>query len=253
MTGEQIFDLWTPASSRWAVWAKPVLFTDLSTWDNAPSLGAAWDTLNVDWVKDIAPDAALILDLPGSQSVLYGLACARAGYQPVPLFNCCSSSSEEEVLPTLDLRADLARGASDLQSIQLAADARPVFLLDADRLTGRGIPSPGKFDNRWMTFPQDFPSANFLREAGIHSIVLVQTRAFGPQEDLRQVFLRWQEAGVQILSRGLEDSFPLTPLQVTPAPKYRWFFQRALAIAGFRHNSAAGFGSVIPEPSSGAG
>jgi hypothetical protein len=229
------------------------LFTDLSSWIGASSYGSYWETLNVDWVKSVTPDPALIIDLPGSQSVLYALAFAKAGYQPVPLFNCCSSSSAEEILPTLDLRDGLARGASDLQTMPLSPDARPSFLLDADRLIGKGIPSPGKFDNRWMAFPQDFPSATFLRKSGINSIVLVQANSMKPQEDLRQILLRWQDAGLQILSKNLEDSIPPALLQVTPTPKYRWFFQRALAMSGFRHNSAAGFGSIIPEPSSGVG
>jgi len=253
MTGEQIFDLWTPAASRWAVWAKPVLFTDLPALTEAPSSSADDGPPNVDWLKSLTPDSVLIVDLPGSQSILYALALARVGFQPVPLFNCCSSSSDEEVLPTLELREDLVRGASQLQTISLSPDARPAFLLDADRLAGRHAPSPGKFDNRWMTFPQDFPSGTFLREAGIASIILIQAYSVNPQEDLRQVFLRWQEAGLQILSKSLVDSRPPAPVAVTPTPKYRWFFQRALAMAGFRHNSAAGFGSVIPDPSTGAG
>ena len=253
MTGEQIFDIWTPATSRWAVWAKPVLFTDLSAWEGAPAQHFSGETLNVDWVKDIAPDSTLIVDLPGAQSLLYALALAKAGYQPVPLFNCCASRSAEEVLPTLELRAELARGASDLQAISLAPEARPAFILDANRLVGKGIPNPGMFDNRWMAFPQDFPSGNFLRESGINNIVLIQAHSVSPQEDLRQVFLRWQEAGLQILSKSIDDSLSPDPIKVTPTPKYRWFFMRALAMTGFRHNSAAGFGSVIPEPSSGAG
>lgn len=253
MTGEEIFNAWTPAFSRWAVWAKPVLFTDLSSWVGGFSSGSNWETLNVDWVKSVTPDPALVLDLPGSQSILYALALAKAGYQPVPLFNCCSASFAEEVLPTLELRDGLARGATDLQAMPLSSKAPPAFLLDADRLNGRGVPSPGMFDNRWMAFPQDFPSATFLREAGITNIVLVQASAVKPQEDLRQVLLRWQDAGLQVLSKSLDDSLPPAPLQVTPTPTYHWFFERALAMAGFRHNSAAGFGSVIPEPSSGAG
>jgi len=254
MNGEEIFNIWTPATSPWAVWAKPVLFTDLSTWDGARSLRPNWEMLNVDWIKSIAPNTALIIDLPNSQSIFYALALAKLGYQPVPLFNCCSASfGEEEVLSTSDLRADLNRGASDLQTIQLSRDARPAFLLDAVRLIGTCTPSPGKFDNRWMVFPQDFPSATFLREAGIIQIVVIQFSKGKPQEDLRQVLLRWQEAGLQILSKSLDDALSPAPIQVTSTPKYRWFFQRALALARFRHNSAAGFGSVIPDPSSGAG
>ena len=253
MTGEQIFDLWTPAASRWAVWAKPVLFTDLSTGDEALPSRPVGEALSIDWIKIFTPAPVVIVDLPGAQSILYAPAFAKVGFQPVPLFNCCSSSSADEVLPTMELRSGLVRGAADLQTISLSPAAPPAFLLDADRLTGRQIPSSGKFDNRWMAFPQDFPSGTFLRESGLASILLVQADSVKPQEDLRQVFLRWQEAGLQIFSKSLEDALPPAPIEVTPTPIYRWFFQRALAMAGFRHNSAAGFGSVVPDPSGGAG
>jgi hypothetical protein len=34
---------------------------------------------------------------------------------------------------------------------------------------------------------------------------------------------------------------------------FRWWFQRFLALMGFRRNSAGGFGGVIPQPSSHSG
>ena len=43
-----------------------------------------------------------------------------------------------------------------------ATHAPPAFLLDSDRMKAPA-PDPGRFDNRWLVFPQDFPSAAFLR------------------------------------------------------------------------------------------
>jgi hypothetical protein len=252
MTGEEIFDVWTPASSRWAAWAKPVLFTDLSVWDSAPALPPDWKVLDVDWIEGTGSNTFLVVDLPGAQSILYALRLAKAGFQPVPLFNCCSAY-DEEVLSTFDLRDHLARGTGELQAIPLSSDAPPAFLLDANRLNGQLVPSPGFFDNRWMTFPQDFPSATFLKEAGYTGALLVQASSLAPQEDLKEVLLGWQRGGLRILAKSLNNPSVPALIELTSTSQFHWFFQRALAMARFRPNSAAGFGSVIPIPSSAAG
>ena len=61
------------------------------------------------------------------------------------------------------------------------------------------------FDNRWKTFPQDYPSARLLRERGIHKAIVVQEKVGEAREDLKYVLLRWQEAGIEIQSQGLQE------------------------------------------------
>src|SRR6202008_1339291 len=88
---QELFNNWAPPYSVWSPWAKPVLFAhypmplpeliplpppDLS--DIPSALGEA---VQERW--------ALVVDLPGPQSVFVGLALADMGYRPVPLFNAC--------------------------------------------------------------------------------------------------------------------------------------------------------------------
>ena len=64
-----------------------------------------------------------------------------------------------EVVPVRPLLPLLVGSARVLASAGLVDDAPPAFLLDADRL-GEGRPiTPGWFDNRWVAFATDFPSA----------------------------------------------------------------------------------------------
>ncbi len=252
MTNEQIFDQWCPASSRWSTWAKPVLFTAFLPQNFDAPLGGEWQRLDVSWAPRDASDTAIILDLPGTASLLHALALFPLGYQPVPLFNCCAAENHE-VLPTDEIRKYLVRGALDFQGRELSPGAPPAFILDSNRLQGSHPPHPGLFDNRWMTFPQDFPSGTFLKEAGINQVLLVRDGSGQPQTDLAQVLLRWQEVGVRLLQVDVAHPGEPQLLPVFPPPRYRWFFQRTLALVGFMQNSAGGFGSIVPEPGGSGG
>ncbi len=252
MTNEELFDIWAPADVAWSAWVKPVLFTqqivpraDLSSPDE-------WRNADVTWAPEPHENAALVLDLPGRQAMLTGLALAARGYRPVPLYNaCCSHSAVVPMEPILDL---IVRAAPYLAGLFLPDDAPPAFLLDADRLRGTATPRPGLFDNRWLVFPQDFPSASFLQSHAANSVLLVQLHAGQPQSDLAHVLLRWQQAGLrlQAVAWGSAATAPL-PLQVQRPRLFRWMWQRALASLGLRRNSAGGFGAVVPMPSSSSG
>ena len=75
-------------------------------------------------------------------------------------------------------------------------EAPPAFLLDSRRFPRGKAASPGQFDNRWMVFPQDFPSGKLLLSRGLRRAVVVRE---GPlMDDLAHVLRRWQEAGVRI-------------------------------------------------------
>jgi hypothetical protein len=142
-----------------------------------------------------------------------------------------------------ELVGALCAATPRIQALGLADDAPPIFLLDDARTHGINPADEGVFDNRWMVFPQDFPSAKLLKSRGIEDILLVQETRL-PQEDLAHVLLRWQEAGLRIHSH---DGKPL----VIPQPsrfKAPWY--RALAITGLRRNRVGGFGSRVPLNSS---
>jgi hypothetical protein len=250
MTNEEVFDIWAPADVAWSAWVKPVLFTQRTTTPGETSTPDDWLTLDVSWAPGPHENEAIVVDLAGRQSLLVGLALAAQGYRPVPLYNACTGGSAVVPMePVLDL---LHRAAPDLAKLFLPDDSPPAFLLDADRLRG-GVPTPGRYDNRWLVFPQDFPSANFLRSRSIRSVLLVQPRAGQPQSDLAHVLLRWQEAGLPLSVVAPTASAVAQPLQVQQPRFFRWMWQRALASMGLRRNSAGGFGAVVPHPSSSSG
>ena len=120
-------------------------------------------------------------------------------------------------------------------------------------MTANGPIGPGRFDNRWMVFPQDLPSASFLLSRGLSRAVVLQRQTGQPAEDLSHALLRWQEAGIEILALDpASDSSP-QPLAIQKPSRFRALWQRALAIGGLKRNSAGGFGMVIPIPSQGGG
>lgn len=248
MTSEEIFDIWAPPHATWSAWVKPVLFAEAGKIrDDRPSV-SDWSETGTETVTYSA-NTALVIDLPGRDSVLLGLALAGQGYRPVPLFNTCCG--QNALVPAETIPPLLAKGASYLAGLDLPDDAPPAFLLDCGRMKGNAAPSPGRFDNRWLVFPQDFPSATFLQSHRIDGVQLIQPSGDQPQDDLAHVLRRWQEAGLPV--KVLNPGGTATPraIEVRRPPRYRALFYRLFAALGLRRNSAGGFGAIVPHPSSG--
>lgn len=256
MDMQQLFETWAPPDSVWSRWAKPVLFADAMTPGHVPASpeppppASPREETRLRVLEDSA--TAFVLDLPGAQAVELGLALARVGYRPVPLFNTADHPAAlVNVRPILD---QLNAGAEEIRRLGTRPGAPPAFLLDAER--GTAAPrTPGKFDNRWMVFPQDFPSATLLLSQGIRRVVLLQkTSPPGqPQPDLAHVLRRWQEAGIELYLQDPGVDEPPRPLTVQRPSSFRSLAYRAFALFGLKRNSAGGFGSIIPVVSSSGG
>jgi hypothetical protein len=254
----ELYKLWAPDNAVWSKWAKPVLFTGANA--SVPGIQwGPWRERNVDWAPPAESRHAIILDLPEADSVWWGMALALRGYRPVPLYN--GTSGHSAVISVGNIIGALQNVAPELQSLQIPENAPPVLLLDANRSGGSSIVSPGRFDNRWAVFPQDFPSANFMLSQGIRSVILGQSpsttgQLFSkdqPARDLAHVLRRWQEAGLQILGCDVRNGTQTTPMDVAKPGSFRAIWYRAMVIAGFRRNSTGGFGAVVPEPSQSSG
>ena len=143
-------------------------------------------------------DAAIVVDLPGVTSVLFGLALAHAGYRPVPLYNGVAANS---ALIDMDVIArGLTAAGKQLERMTLPADARPAFLMNSDRMDhGASANSPGRFDNRWAVVAQDMPSAKFLQAQGIRKVILISDKL---RDDLAHVLFRYQEAKLDLQHAG---------------------------------------------------
>lgn len=260
MTREQVFRAWAPDDSVWSPWVAPAIFAELNCDQLAP-----FTPSRIDWAEDMKGDA-VVLDLEGKYSVIYGVEFAELGYRPVPVFNATVGPIEISNLglttpatagfSTVDLNPvadNLCMAASLLGARALPPNAPPVFLLEYYRLLGHRSPKEEMFDNRWVVFPQDFPSAQFLLSQGLKQVTLVQHHEMEPQSDLAHVLLRWQEAGIQIFAKQLIRPRERVPIKVTKPSSFKAAWYRALTILGLRRSSVGGFGSYIPEESSGSG
>jgi hypothetical protein len=179
LTPDQLFAAWAPADSPWSAWAKPVLFAYLPV--SVPQSGP----LETPSIEGFAParDTMMIIDAPEDKSVLIGLALAKIGYQPVPLYN--SAIHQGMIVDMRPIAECLVCGARNLERIKLRPDAPPAFLLNAERMDHSDTAKiPGRFDNRWCVVPQDMPSAEYLLDAGIRNVVLIADRI---RDDLKHI------------------------------------------------------------------
>jgi len=269
-----LYEAWAPPNSPWSPWVAPALFAQMECRDVAQTPDPA--TLAFDWFEARASrDTAVIIDLPGAESVRFALALARIGYRPVLLINSSPgpigpmppiaaganlpqaqtslqpSTSGIEVVDMRALVGEVCSGSKFMRELALPDDAPPTFVLDSTRLVGNRNVSEERFDNRWMVFPQDFPSASFLAACGIVRAVIVQRENLDPLDDLRHVLLRWQEAGIEIQASTAADRSQPRKIEVPRPSRFRAAWYRALAILGFWRSNVGGFGSFLPTGSGG--
>jgi hypothetical protein len=247
----ELFSKWAPETSHWSPWAKPVLFTYPSPIDFTPLPEPA---LSADAAPSTRDRVAVVVDMPGTQSVACGLVLAERGFRPVPLFNTTfgPGSNLHDVGAILSC---LIAAADRLAALRIPDDAPPAFLIDSSRIEGN--PAPLTYDNRWMVFPQDFPSARALRAAGLESAVIVRREGKPIEADLRAVLRYWHRDG--FTSRAFD---PMTRVHEELAFYSSWIsfltdhtfaWMMGLRGNGLRRNSAGGFGGVVPMPQATSG
>ena len=253
---DEIYRIWAPSDAPWSHWVKPVLFSFTDAGFQAPPGRSV--RLETNWIP--APGStALLLDLPEDDGVLCSLLLARIGYRPVPLYNAlpfppydkmtAPNSRPASTVHVEPILAALVGEASALQQISLLPDAPPVFLLDAARRVARTELRPGVFDNRSVCFITDFPSAQFLLNHGIRSVIVVQeTSEFA--RDLVETLLSWQNGGIQILRKKRGDTeMPVAVVVKLPSFLNSAWFRLTTAL-GLRKGELGGYGGIVP-PSSG--
>jgi hypothetical protein len=262
VTKEDIYKAWAPDDSLWSPWVKPVLFACMD--GPEPSENVAPEPGAISWAPRADEKVALVLDLPGDAGVALGLALAGLGYRPVPLYNALprpgSLSTDPSAPDNLQnisivnvrpIKLALWSGSKKLAALPIAPDAPPAFLLDANRRGGAEMLLPGRFDNRSVSFTTDFPSALFLRTHGISRVILVQPSPAPPQSDLAHTLRRWQEGGVTIQSKALENpELPQTIILQKPS----WLgamWYRFKESFGLKRNILGGYGGYISESSAG--
>ena len=202
MTNKEIYKIWAPDKKRWVDWVRPVPFINI---DDSSSRKEFIDYRipSINYLKEVLNDTALIIDIPGIASIKEGIALAKLGYRPIPIFNGTDppigtiSTTNNQIIKPL-----LIWGAFELKNIKLKNDAPPVFLLDQNRLNRYKI-NNGIFDNSWDIYDGDLPSPKYLFENGINKIIV---RSNFQAKDLRKILYKWQKNNIKIFfTNGYEE------------------------------------------------
>src|SRR5258707_1244402 len=139
MVKEEKFFAWGPGQSLLLSWGKPVLFSHLRS---SPSYIPVQDlAIYVGWSHPLSEKTVLVIDLPGSEGVLMGVALAARGYRPVPLYNAVPlpfgslldplTGPKVAAVDVMPILSALRKGSEQLAQLHLPFDAPPAFLLDA--------------------------------------------------------------------------------------------------------------------------
>jgi hypothetical protein len=254
MNGQQCFEVWA-GEHEWSDWTKPTLFAS-GFGERAPRddkgrrfLANAEKVVESLTTRNLLPTASdgshncIVVDCPGDVAIAGGALLAARGFAPVVLFNGVTSAAKpllrnDEVLDALACLA---------QDLHVAPGAPPAFLLDSRRHLG--VPSPGWYDNRWLTFPQDFPSAGRLLVSGIKHCYLI-AEPHRVADDLAHVLRRWQDAGIEIRDGNAHVA---TTLDIKKPLWFKQLFYRWVALSGLSANAFGGFGGTTPNSPGGGG
>jgi len=233
------YKIWAPDGVAWTAWAKPVLFADKSF--------SSASTLEIPKVsvKEVSVQtdfrAMIIVDLPGQQSVVEALAFAERGYRPVPLYNGTMGSGRM-LINVREIREAIFSGTDILKTLPLRPDSPPVFMLDSSRMYGTR--QPGSYDNRWCVFPQDMPSAAYIKSKGINKIIV--RAKFSIQTDLERILYDYQKSGIALYSLR-DNASPPKALTAKKQSMIKEWAYRFKVVIGLRRNATGGFGGKIPD------
>ncbi len=193
MTGKEIYKIWAPTNDKWVDWVRPVPFIAIN--DNLESYKTPdLSNSNINCInKD--ENTAIIVDLPGLESIKEGIALAKIGFRPIPVYN--GTIEQDGAKATTDNKSisiGLVYGASKLKDIELENEAPPAFLLDSNRMN-RFKMDVSVFDNSWDIYDQDVPSAEYFLNNQINKIVIISNLV---QKDLKKILYKFQKQGIEI-------------------------------------------------------
>ena len=193
MSGKDIFKIYAPNGVKWSDWVRPVPFVAIDTYNRKPIID--WYDRKVIFIKEYSQNSAIFVDLPGKESIEFGIALAYLGYRPIPIFN--GTDEQQGSLAINDnylVESCLINGSEILKNIKLRKDANPAFLLDSYRIN-RYRARESIFDNSWDIYKQDVPSANYFKQNGINKIIVVSDNI---KRDLKKILLTFQNNGMEV-------------------------------------------------------
>lgn len=194
MTNKECYKIWAPIGKKWTDWVRPVPFIAAKA-DVKGYHAGELSVPTIDFIDDKWKNAAVIVDLPGDESVEVGLALAKLGYRPIPIYN--GTIEQKNARATVDnqtIGAALIWGAEVLKQIEIEDEALPVFLLDKNRLNRLKLDA-SIFDNSWDVYPQDLPSADYFLKNGIKKIIVISDSL---SKDLKEIFKKFKKKNIEI-------------------------------------------------------
>ncbi|MBQ8188375.1 MAG: hypothetical protein IJZ44_01195 [Lachnospiraceae bacterium] len=201
MTAKEIYRIWAPAGKAWVDWVRPVPFIGIGEHSKQYAC-SSFQVPRPDVSDEIYRDGAVFVDLPGEESVSMGIALAKQGYRPIPVYNgTIEQMGSRATVDNQTVGEALLMASDELSQIEISDDALPVFLLDRNRLN-RFKMEIALFDNSWDIYPQDIPSAEYFTEKGIQKIIIIGESV---SKDLKKILYDYQKKNIGIyLTNGYE-------------------------------------------------
>jgi hypothetical protein len=189
-----------------------------------------------------------ILDLQGPRAVEAAVwLLGAAGCQPVCTFD--NWPHPKGVLRVEDTLAELLRWASTMTELRgrMQPIDPPLWICDSERL-GTRVGTPGEFDNRYYLDDSILPGPELLRRNAIRRVVYLTLDATdAPLLDLEEYFTSLLKAGFDVQCLDLAEPAPEPRPFAAPRTPPR------VSGSGYRRSAAGGFGTEVPQPSSGGG
>lgn len=202
MLGKDIYKVWAPIGAKWVQWVRPVPFIGINNKLKVYDV-SDFSIPKITYITNYREDTAFIIDLQGDKSIKEGLALARIGFRPIPIYN--GNDAQKNSIATVDnniIKLGLIKGAKELREITLKPDASPAFLLDSNR-TNQFKMNFSVFDNSWDIYGQDLPSAEYLLKNNIKRMIV---RSDKLQNDLNKILYKFAEKGIIIyFTNGYEE------------------------------------------------
>lgn len=194
MTNKEIYRIWAPCGKKWVDWVRPVPFICINEYSRM-YINTNFTIHNINYLDENYEGAAIIIDLPGIESVMEGIGLAKKGYRPIPIYNgTIEQKGSRATVDNQTVGMALAWGALQLNEMEIRDDALPVFLLDRNRMN-RFKMQISLFDNSWDIYHQDLPSADYFIENDIKKIIVIGESI---SKDLKKIFYEFQKKEIQI-------------------------------------------------------
>ena len=193
MIGKEIYKIWAPYGARWTNWIRPVPFVQLNHIKTEEHFNN--NIPKISYIDCCKTNMGIIIDLPSYEGVNEGIALAKLGFRPIPIYN--GTNGQAGAISTVNntaLELSLIWGGLHLKNITLKDNAPPAFLLDSNRMN-RFKMSEKVYDNSWDLYSQDVPTANFLLKSGINEIIL---RSDIMRKDVAKILYDYQKEGLTI-------------------------------------------------------